>query len=342
MKQFLVLMTILVSVVSKAQTLSSWDEIKLHRFGTETVYKSINNRPINGLYKIASANGSYSEIFFKKGKIHGVRKNYSSDERLISTQSYLNGKRDGEWTYYDEDGKPKTIENYKEGLKTGKWWKKAMVNSSYYTSISFYENNIPTGRWIEKWKNGTLKEERIFNGKGSYTQKKYHANGKLYEQKSYKNFKLNGNQFLYSKAGILLKKELFAHNVLEKRESFFDNGRPREVYNFKNGKLHGTCIDYKSSGAKSYEGIYENGYKSGVFKKYVDSNGWLYYETSYENDVANGPHKTYYRSKLVEQEGNYLNGSKNGIWKFYNIAGKLIREVEYDMGTEIMRREYNH
>lgn len=342
MKRFLIVISIFTSVAVKAQTLTSWSDLKLQRFGKETIYKTKNNKLINGFYKIAKKNGNYTEAHFKKGKINGLKKNYNSDGDLLSVQSYVNGKPEGEWMYYDEGEKVTTIENYKEGLKTGKWWKKNVVNGSYYTSIAFYENDIPIGKWVEKWEHGTLKEERVFSGKGTYNQKEYYSNGKLKEENNYKDFKLNGNQFLYTKDGVLLKNELYTNDVLEKKETFFDNGRPSEVYNYKNGKLHGLCIDYKRSGAKSYEGVYRNGYQSGVFKKYIGSNGWLYYETTYEDDIANGPHKTYYESKLVEKEGNYLNGSKHGIWKYYNTAGKLIREVEYDKGTEITSKEYNH
>lgn len=325
--------------MANAQTLSTWDEIKIQRFGKETLFQSTENKPLQGIYKIANKQGAYSEIHFNNGKIDGTRTDYNAKDQVICEKPYKNGKPDGEWKYYDENGEVKTTESYKNGYKHGKWTKKIFSNNTYYIKTAYYEQDNPTGTWTEKWQNGDLKEERTYKGKGTYTAKEYHYNGKLQQVKSYNNFKLNGTQQLYSSSGILIKQEVYKNDVLEKKETFFDNGRPYEIYRFKDGRAHGKFINYKRSGAKSLEGFYENGSETGVWKKYRGDSGWLYFETTYKDDTENGMHKTYYPSGKVKKEGNYLKGSKNGKWKFYNETGKLIKEIEYDRGTEISRKE---
>lgn len=341
MKKLLLLIIITTTLFCNAQTLTTWSEIKTQRFGKEAIYKTKKDKHLKGYYKIASDKGNYSEIHFKNGKIDGIRKDYDNNGELTSTRAYKNGKYHGEWKYYNNNGEVKTIENYKEGNKDGKWWKKFSTNNNYYTKTAYYHNNTPTGTWTEKWQNGNLKEERTYKGKGTYVLKKYHTNGKLHQQKSYKNFKLDGIQLVYSSSGILIKRDAYKNDLLEKKESFFDNSRPYQVYNLRNGRLHGYFIEYKRSGAKSLEGYYDNGNETGLWKKYRGDNGWLYFETTYKNDTQNGSYKSYYRSGIIETEGNYLNGSRNGIWKVYNEAGKLIKEITYDKGTEVERKEYN-
>ncbi|WP_168796445.1 toxin-antitoxin system YwqK family antitoxin [Flagellimonas onchidii] len=341
MKNIMLLLVVSISSSSMAQQLTTWNEIKIQRFGKSTLYSTKENIPLKGYYKIASDKGNYSEIRFTDGKINGTRNNYDSDGKRIGSFKYKGGKPHGKWVYFDEKGKPEAVENYKEGNKHGKWWKKKFKKNIYYIRTEHYENDLPIGHWTEKWQNGTLKEERTYKSIGTYIQKEYHKNGKLHTQKSYKDFKQHGVQLVYAVSGILLSRETYHNDVLQKIETFHNNGQLNQLYNYKNGELHGKCVKYKPSGARSLVMRYENGYRIGVWKTYLGDEGWLYFETTYKNDIPNGPHTSYYSNRIIEKEGMFLNGRRNAIWKFYNQAGKLAKEVEYDNGTEVKRVVYN-
>ncbi len=360
----LTIVAILLTCSVFSQTLLMKNDVKIQRFGKDIFYKTNNNNLLDGHYKIADSKGNYSDIHFKKGKKHGVAIKYDYEGRKLVQYNFENGKqngtytsfyqngkvwikgafingnKNGKWEYFDKNGTLKAFENYKNGKKDGKWWKKIFYSNTYYTKDEYYQDDIPTGVWRDRWQNGYLKEERTYKGKGTYVAKTFHKNGKLYEQKSYKDFKLDGIQLVYLPTEVLVKKELYCNSVLEKRETFFDNGQAGTIYNLKNGKLHGKFIDYRRSGAKYEEGVYRNGYKIGVWKLYRGEDGWLYSETTYEDGTKNGQHKVYYKSGIVEKEGNNIKGSRNGIWKFYNEAGKLIKETEYKLGRKISSKEY--
>lgn len=340
MKSIVLLLAISISFRGTAQQLTSWKEIKIQRFGKESIYTTKENIPLKGYYKVASDKGNYSEIHFVEGKITGARKNYNTQGKLTGDFKYKEGKPHGKWIYYDEMGKPEAVEHYKDGNKHGRWWEKKLKNGNSYVRTEYYEDNLPVGTWTEKWLNKTLKLEKSYEGLGTYVEKEYHNNGELYTLKSYRELKLHGQQLVYSVSGILLERKTYHNDILEKLEYFFKNGQLDSEYNYENGVLHGKCVDYYPSGGIHWVERYENGYRSGVWKKYLDDNGWLYIEATYKDDILNGTHTTYYSSGIVERKGQYLNGSRNGVWKFYNKAGKLAEEIEYDKGTEIKRIAY--
>lgn len=65
------------------------------------------------------------------------------------------------------------------------------------------------------------------------------------------------------------------------------------------------------------------------------------YRTSYDNHgnthdtilyIKNGPYTRYYENGKLDCSGYYNKEAKNGTWKFYNQAGKLIRTEEWASG----------
>lgn len=49
--------------------------------------------------------------------------------------------------------------------------------------------------------------------------------------------------------------------------------------------------------------------------------------------IRNGPYKALFKRKIVIASGNYTNGKKTGIWKFYNTEGKLAQTFNYDLNS---------
>ncbi len=135
----------------------------------------------------------------------------------------------------------------------------------------------------------------------------------------------------------------------------------------KNGELyHGKYEQYFKNGKISQEGIYENGYRTGIWKYYF-FDGKIYlileYKTSpvnekifYPNSIygnENGNYKRFYPDGQLEEEGTYLAGKyhgkriqyyrngnirmigyynqgiKKGEWIIFNSAKKVIRKEIY-------------
>lgn len=345
---------LLISSNLFAQKLVSENEINSQKFGKEIRYKK-DKKTLNGYYKIADSRGNYIDVHFKKGKKVGTQTDYDYKERKLSEKSYkdgklhgnyiryyqngkiklqgeyTNGNKNGKWQSFDENGTVTSEELYENGNKEGKWWKKVRGN----ITIEIYKNDIPTGVWTTKNENGQLLTEITHKDKGTYIQKSfYDTNGKLEEQKSFKNFKLDGEQLQYNIAGILRKKEIYKDGVLEKLESFFENGLPYKQENYRNGKLHGKYLEKTSEGHNCLEMNFLNGSKEGVFKQY-SYDGWLKYEETYKDNTENGQFREYYKNGQIKREGNNLNGLKEGIWKRYDETGKLTEEEHYEKDNRI-------
>jgi antitoxin component YwqK of YwqJK toxin-antitoxin module len=84
---------------------------------------------------------------------------------------FLNGERDGKWTYWHENGQKWSEGFYKEGVREGKsivWYKSGNIQ---YTG--FYTNDQTDGTWI------------FYDGEGNKIKEVIYATG---EKKSEKDF----------------------------------------------------------------------------------------------------------------------------------------------------------
>ncbi|THF52707.1 hypothetical protein E6C50_00405 [Flavobacterium supellecticarium] len=94
---------------------------------------------------------------------------------------------------------------------------------------------------------------------------------------------------------------------------------------YKNGKLDGIRKTFYPNGAIAEEVTYVNGVKQGIYKKYSDK-GVVIEETGYFNDQFDGPSIYRNAANEVTVRGQFKNGKKSGIWKFYE-KNKLVKEV---------------
>ncbi|MGL6063807.1 MAG: toxin-antitoxin system YwqK family antitoxin [Fusobacteriaceae bacterium] len=112
-----------------------------------------------------------------------------------------------------------------------------------------------------------------------------------------------------------------------------------QVY-YNHGKRYTGKVIF-SHGSYKEEGEYRNGIREGIWITKVKRKRWLsffsegtsYIETIYKNGIENGVYKSYYREsfesmKLLVEEGNYIEGRREGLWKLYH-KGKLMREYNY-------------
>ena len=102
--------------------------------------------------------------------------------------SCKNGKQDGAWVYYREDGQVYYKGNYKNNKKEGAW-------VSYYPNGQvFYKGNYKNGKkegaWVSYHDNGQLNYKGNYkNGKEEGAWVSYYDNGQLNYKANYKNGK---------------------------------------------------------------------------------------------------------------------------------------------------------
>ncbi len=105
------------------------------------------------------------------------------------------------------------------------------------------------------------------------------------------------------------------------------------------------------------EGFFFNGYKNGLWKttfknKLVKTENWnkglilgryrvynmkgeILYKTTFGFKGNGKCEDYYYKSGILKQEGNYLNGKKEGKWCDYDEQGAIKKIIYYEKGTPI-------
>ena len=292
-------------------------------------------------YMFGKKNG-YHMVFsyenLKEGRDYG---------ELISKELYVNDRREGISYYYYTSGKLKSEVSYVNGKKQG-------INKEYnengvIQSLVYYHNGYITDReQINRYDRNGLKQG---------VWKEFYDDGKLKNESSFKDGRLNGLYKEFNEKGnliLVLKYEddqLIAEDVeleegVEIRNEYDDQNRLVKSGPYKQnipigihrsydptGEVTGSFI-YNDYGEVVSEGIIDNeGKKRGVWKDYYTS-GETKAEGQYENNYRSGKWKFYHKNGQVEQTGDYSRGRITGLWRWYYEDGSILREEQFYNGRE--------
>ncbi len=217
---------------------------------------------------------------------------------------FVNGEKDGEWTYYNNYGGIKDVSLYKDGKLKG-------ISKEYFN-------------------NGNLSSELNYTkGEGDGYFKSYYSNGQLYAEGWYVKDEMQGDWLYYFANGKMKEHEYYLNGELEGTSAYYNTSgllKLEEVYN------DGKCL-------RNY--IYDslnNAYQSFEFDKksqiieYKDIAGNKAKDISFAYNVIEGPCKTYnYNGKLMTKS-QYINGEIDGEYLKYNKDGKIISKKNYQLG----------
>ena len=103
----------------------------------------------------------------------------------------------------------------------------------------------------------------------------------------------------------------------------FESKEIMATENYAKGKLHGIKKVFYKNGKIAEETTYVNGVKNGVYKKYSEK-GDVFEDAIYKNDQFEGP-VVYNDGAGKTIKGQFKDGKKSGIWKYYT-NGKLTKE----------------
>jgi antitoxin component YwqK of YwqJK toxin-antitoxin module len=97
----------------------------------------------------------------------------------------VDGKKNGEFKTYFENGQLEMAGQIKENLNQGKWT--YYYQSGQVESEGTFKDDLPDGKWKWFYENGNLKEEGIFvKGDREGRWVLYEADGKIKEEKMFK------------------------------------------------------------------------------------------------------------------------------------------------------------
>lgn len=226
-------------------------------------------------------------LFWNNNVSHGRyinRKKYRYS-KLCSEGNYYYGAKIGPWTYYNNEGEVDSTVNYP-----------IPINSSF--DFCFYhpdgtiaaEGNMieghPEGVWHEyddagkllgkvTYKNGLInglverpnKAYTCIDNKRNGMSKTYYNNGSLFKMEHYKNDFLDGPSSEYYSTGQLKRKASYKNgHLIGTDQEYNSEGKLIKETNYDNkGAKTGYHKTHDSLGKLLAEGVYVNGYKSGVW-----------------------------------------------------------------------------
>ena len=162
-------------------------------------YKKFTNVPFTGK-TTGKEQGS-----FRNGKKDGPWIYYHDNGQLRLKETLKNGKKDGPWIYYHDNGQLNKEVTLKNGVKDGPWV--SYHRNGQVESQGTYKDGKEDGLWIFYYDNGQLKSKRTYkNSKREGYENSYHRNGQVESQGAYKDGKKEGLWILYYDNGLVSSK----------------------------------------------------------------------------------------------------------------------------------------
>lgn len=180
------------------------------RIGIWSEYHATGEFKGRGVYKEGNRTGDW-EFFYasgkleqkgrydKKGRMQGVWKWFYESGKLWREENYLNGKREGQLTDYDEEGKIILQGNFSDNRKEGLW----NYESPDYLEAGNYSNDEPDSLWKSWYMPGKIKrfEGRFQAGEPVGLHMAWHPTGEKMYVGSYINGMKDGDWKYYDEMG---------------------------------------------------------------------------------------------------------------------------------------------
>ncbi len=258
--------------------------------------------------------------------------------QLVERYRTVDGKRDGKYESWHNNGKQAQVGEYEDGLQIGEWvsyhengnvsfqrsYTKGDVNgvaASYYPSgakriVGTFADGYAKGAWTEYYENGKVSiqgdaysswHNELYAPKKTGPWKWYHENGVLSLEGSYEQDILTGHAI-----------------------SYHTNGNKRIECDFTEGYARGEWIEYYPGGQVSVRGeAYTSWHnqlygakKTGPWKWYHE-NGVLSLESPFVEDQMHGHSVRYYITGEKQVECDFDAGYAKGEWIEYHLNGNV-------------------
>jgi len=290
------------------------------------------------------------KVNYFEGKKNGYNYRYFSDDFakniVHSKELYVNGKKNGNMFYYFQNGKVQETIHYLDDKKNGLAYK--YDSDSTIISITRYKDNDviyyeEINRYnSEKQKNGIWKT--------------FYSDGKVKEERTYLNGKLNGYIKQYDIQGYLVNTvryendEIVINNddlnsEIEIKEEYDDKGNllfqggylfDKPIGIHRNFNTKGQVIKTRTfdiDGVLESEGIVnQDGTRQGKWIEYYHDKK-IKIQGNYKNNQKDGLWIYYFTNGQIQQTGNYSNGKLTGNWKWYYKNGMLLLDENYIYGV---------
>lgn len=298
--------------------------------GTWTVYHPNKQKQLEAEYKNNLLNGAYKEydtegvlilekIYRDSVQIGSHRQYYGragnppyvNPKQVKIEGQFVDGKRNGEWLSYYDNGQLGVKQTFVEGILEGP-----------------YLEYTPYGQLVIETSYRNSKPHGVF--------KRYSIGNTLQEQGEYDMGKKIGKWVTYFPETNILESESIYDMSGHKTGTwtyYYENRRVARVEKYENDIAIGTWEEYFPNRSLSKRKTYELGVPVGEYTEY-HMNGRLSVSGQYENGVKKGLWKNFFPDGQIYSIGEYHLDVKSDNWKYFNKIGILIAEGEYKLGSE--------
>ena len=297
-------------------------------------------------YKHGLREGYFKE-YDEKGNLKSIKKYVNDEEQVIESEtmplqmqheyypngrikreaSFRNGRREGTWREFDENGNVINSQIYQKGR---------LVQSGVMET-----DGTRRGEWVELYPDSTLKSKGLFiNGKRSGEWKFFYPGEVLEQVGNYKDGMLDGTWTWYFENGKLQKQEDFFENQPEgKYVEYDESGNLIATGSYFEGMKTGKWKE--QFGGVVSEGEYRNDRQVGEWVSYY-SDGKVAFKGSFKSGYPDGEHLFYYPNGRLREIQHFSGGIRNGVWKKFLDTGELFFEETYEQDKdEILREKEN-
>jgi antitoxin component YwqK of YwqJK toxin-antitoxin module len=268
-------------------------------------------------------------VTWNNGKKSGLSKEFDPEGIVITMLEYNNdfmisrekinrkdgnGLKQGDWKEFYPGGNIKTEKTFKDDLMHG-YYKEYDVKGNLVLTM-LYDNGAIVKANVEDQPDIEIRNKYDQNGKLIYSgpyrnsvpvgiHREYNAEGKITDAKIY-----NDNGLLISE-GIV--NEQGDRNG--KWNDFFPSGKVMDEGQYTENRRAGLWKFYSNDSKTEQTGYFNNGRPDGIWKWYFE-NGALLREEEYFQGKRDGAYTEYSRSGEIIAQGQYSDGERNGEWKF--------------------------
>jgi uncharacterized protein len=274
-------------------------------------------------------NGNVSkDMSYKDNQLQGFYREYDARGRLTLTLLYDNGRVIE--AQEDDNDEIEIVNRYNEtgGLIYSGPYRKGIavgIHREYDAAGGIINSKIYSDE-------GIVVSEGIVNEAGNRTGrwKDYYPDGSVQAEGQYLNNLRTGAWKFYSTDGKAEQTGSFNSGRADGvwRWYYPDGSLLREEEYFQ-GRRDGSYTEYSPSGEIMITGQYADGEKNGLWKF---SSGDYSEEGNYIIGLMDGVWRSWYPDEKLRFKGNYVQGNAHGTHYYYYPDGKIMEERYYDMG----------
>lgn len=288
--------------------------------------------------------------FAKAGNATGTFpvKGYYPEGQLFFEGNYVDGKEQGDWTYYFREGMQKSEYHFENGKLQGphkEYYKNGQVkfeqayedgevhgySKEYYIhggikQEGWYQHGFAEQTWISYYADGTIETENYFiNGYLYGATNDYNVDGKIFSTHFYEDSDLKGLEFYDQTGSKTLSVPLISKT--ETVDTRYTNGTKNLSLDFDCDQLQKVTRRWPN-GKIQYEIFYELGKRNGPYK-YYNMDGDMEVTSNYSEGQLMGNWTWKFADGSLSQVGYYLNGKRDSVWTNYDYEGWVESRIEY-------------